>query len=161
MADIALVKYESRLHGLTPADEAAWARFKGLVKTLGDGEMVRVHYAQPRNTKFHRKFFALLNVGFEHWNPGRTRKTYKGLPVEKNFDRFREDITILAGYYEQTYDLRGRMRLQAKSISFAKMEQADFEALYDSVANVLLQHILQNYKREDLDEVVEKLIAFT
>jgi Protein of unknown function (DUF1367) len=158
--EIQLVKHDGRLHGLTAADEAARQQFKRMTNELGDGEMVRLSYARPRNTKFHRKFFAMLNVGFEHWEPSRKHRTHKGKPITKNFERFREDITILAGFYEQTIDLKGRMKLTATSIAFANMTEDEFEGLYNAVAQVLLTQVLTNYQRNDLDRVVEELIRF-
>ncbi len=123
--------------------------------------MMVLEVVQPRNPKFHRKFFALLNLGFEAWEPGRKHKTHKGIPVSKNFEQFREDITILAGFYEQTFDLHGRLKLKAKSISFAKMEEPEFEQLYSAVADVLLEHVLTKYAgREELDSVVNQLMGF-
>jgi hypothetical protein len=160
MTELVLVKADGKLRGISEKDDRAWKKFKGLVPGLGDGEIVKVSYSLPRNPLFHRKFFAMLNVGFDHWEPARKKKTYKGMPIEKNFDQFRSDVTILAGYYEQTFDLKGRMKLKAKSISFAKMDQEAFEGLYSAVANVLLKMVLTNYSRDDLDQVVEKLLQF-
>jgi phenylpropionate dioxygenase-like ring-hydroxylating dioxygenase large terminal subunit len=178
MADITLVKttdaelpederrammrvlFGEYLDGMSEDDKTAWKKFWNRVKRLEAGELVKVSFKIERNGKFHRKFFAMLNVGFEAWDPGRTHKTHKGMPVQKNFEQFREDVTILAGFYEQTFDLQGRLVLKAKSISFANMEQAEFERVYSAVADVLLNHVLTNYTRADLDEVVEKVLRF-
>ncbi|MCR4303702.1 MAG: DUF1367 family protein [Gallionella sp.] len=149
------------LDGFTREDRAAWRRFWKRLKDMEPGEMARVEAVVPRNGKFHRKFFALLTVGFEHWQSGRKHKTYKGRPVQKNFETFREDITVLAGFYEQHFDVRGNMVLKAKSISFAKMDDIEFERLYNAVADVLLAHVLTTYAgRDELDEIVEKVMRF-
>lgn len=148
------------LDGLSDTDKKAWKRVWRHIVNMGSGELLSLDIVFPRNSKYHRRFFVLLSVGFDAWEPGRKRKTYKGHPVEKNFEQFREEVTILAGYYEQTFDLRGRMQLKAKSISFAKMEQPEFEALYGAVAQVLLSHVLTNYTdRAQLDAVVERMIG--
>ena len=53
------------------------------------------------------------------------------------------------------------MKLKARSISFANMEQPEFEELYSAVADVLLEHVLSNYaNRAQLDEVVNKVMGF-
>jgi hypothetical protein len=160
MAEILLVKSDTVLRGVTPEDDAAWKKFKGTITEMGAGELVRLTYTMPRNVAFHRKFFAMLTVGFEHWEPSRKHKTYKGRPIEKNFEQFRSDVTILAGCYDQTFDLRGRMHLKAHSISFGKMDQDTFEKLYNAVASVLLKDVLANYTRADLDRVVNELLHF-
>jgi hypothetical protein len=148
------------LDGLSEDDRAGWKKAWSRIKSLAAGELVRVSFKIERNGPFHRKFFAMLNVGYEAWDPGRKHKQHKGMEVAKNFEQFREDVTILAGFYEQTFDLQGRMVLKAKSIKFASMDQAEFERVYSAVADVLLTHVLTKYSRADLDEVVEKMMRF-
>ena len=89
------------------------------------------------------------------------RKTYKGREVSKNFERFRKDVLILAGFYDQTFDLRGNMKLEAQSISFSSMDDAEFERVYSAVADVILEHVLDDYSgREEFDRVVEQMMGF-
>jgi hypothetical protein len=126
-------------------------------KRFVTGEIVQAKVTKPRNPKFHRKFFALLNVGFDYWTP---EAEYKGRVVEKNMDRFREEVTILAGYYDVVASLGGSVRLKAKSIAFANMEEDEFERLYSAVINVILQKVLTTWTREDLDDVVDQVLRF-
>lgn len=147
--------------GFRDADKKSWRRFWKRFIDLEPGEIAQVETTIPRNYRFHKKFFSLLNLGFDAWEPPRQRKTYKGHPVQKNFEQFREDITIAAGFYEQTFDLKGRMKLKAKSIAFAKMDDAEFEKVYSAVADVLLEQVLTTYAgRDELDEIVEKVMRF-
>lgn len=147
--------------GFTDQDSKRWRRFWKTLVTKEPGEMCDIETVFPRNSKFHAKFFALLTVGFEAWSPERKRKTYKGKYILKNFERFRSDITILAGYYEQVFDIKGRMKLEAKSISFANMEDDEFESLYSAVIDVFLREILKNYKgRAEIDRVIENILGF-
>ena len=149
------------LDGFGEGSKKGWRSLWRRITRMEPGELVNLEAVIPRNPLFHRKFFALLNVGFDAWEPGRKHKTYRGRPVEKNFEAFREEVTILAGYYEQTFDIHGRMKLKAKSISFANMEDPEFEQLYSAVANVLLQHVLTRYAgRDELDAVVEQIMGF-
>ncbi len=162
MSSIALVKLpDGKLEGLGDSDKLAYERFKSRLKNLEAGELCEIDVKLPRNSKYHRKYFALLNLGFENWDAGRKNKTYKGVEVQKNFDRFREDITILAGYYEQVFDINGKMKLVAKSISFGSMEQDEFEMLYSATINVLLDKVFTKYAgRAEVDEVIEQLMRF-
>ncbi len=50
------------------------------------GGIIHGPFAQMRNVRFHRKFFALLNLAFDYWEPGEISSAY-GVP-EKNFNRF-------------------------------------------------------------------------
>lgn len=147
--------------GTNEVEDKAWRRFWSRMKALDAGEISFLEFIIPRNGKFHRKFFAMLDVGYDAWEPDRVRKSYKGRPVEKNRDQFREDIIILAGFSEQTFDLKGRMKVRAKSIAFAKMDDEEFENLYSSVCTVLLREVLKTYKdRAELDRVVEQIVGF-
>lgn len=142
-------------------DKKGWRRIWKRLIDLEPGEFAVIEFVIPRNQKFHRKFFAMLNFAFDAWEPNRKRKTYKGRAVTKNFERFRKDVLILAGFYEQTFDLRGRMTLEAQSISFANMDDAEFELVYSAVADVILGEILTGYAgREELDRVVDQMMGF-
>lgn len=149
------------IRGTNEEEDRAWKRIWKRIINLEAGEISFLDFIIPRNPKFHRKFFALLDIGYEAWEPNRVRKSYKGRVMEKNREQFREDILILAGFYEQTFDLKGRMRLRAKSISFSKMDDSEFERVYQSVVTVLLREVLTTYKdRAELDAVVEKVLGF-
>jgi hypothetical protein len=140
---------------LVPVDQQAMDE----LAKLKVGQGVRVKVTRMRNYKFHRKLFALLNVAFDAWEP--LALEYKGEKVAKNFERFRSDVTVLAGYYEATVNLRGETRLEPKSISFSSMDQDEFEKLYSAVIDVVLQRILTNYTRDDLNNVVEQVLRFS
>ena len=149
------------IKGTTEREDKAWRRWWKRVINFDAGEISFLKFIIPRNGKFHRKFMALLNVGFDMWEPKRKRKSYKGMAIEKNFDQFREDITILAGFYEQTFNIKGEMKLRAKSISFANMEDDEFEELYQSVVTVLLREVCTKYAgRAELDQVVNRVMEF-
>lgn len=152
MKEIVLTKVAGGV--LAPIDPQA-AEYIAKLKT---GAAVRATVKQQRNPRFHRKFFALLNLAFDHWEPA--ENTYKGQVVGKNFDQFRNDIVCLAGFYEMATNLRGEVRVTAKSISFASMDQAEFDDLYNAVVGVVLKHVLTTYSREDLDAVMDQLTGF-
>ena len=128
------------------------------ISKLKLGQGVTAAIKRHRNPAFHRKFFALLNLAYEAWEP--TVATYKGQVVGKNFDQFRNDVLCIAGHFEMAVNLRGETRVTAKSISFGAMDQHEFESVYNSVANAILQRILTNYTRDDLDAVIDRLMGF-
>lgn len=116
---------------------------------------------KPRNVKFLKKYFALLNFAFEHWKPGKlSGKVFDGVKPEKSFERFRADLTILTGHYKQVIRVNGDTVIEPKSISFASMKEKDFEELYSNTIDVILKHILQNYTKGQLDKVVMDLMGF-
>ena len=123
-----------------------------LLTKIKAGEPVRLTFKRVRNYLFHRKWFALLNLAFDYWEP-------QGIG-EKNFERFRKDITILAGHYEQTVRLNGEIRTEAKSIAFANMTEDEFEKLYSTSIEVIVKYVLKNYTGEMLRSVLEQVEAF-
>ena len=62
--------------------------------------------------------------------------------VEKDFELFREWIISESGHSELKQTPRGIVK-KAKSISFASMDETEFNGLYKSVFNVAWRHMLQ------------------
>lgn len=125
------------------------------------GQHVTFKATRQRNPQFHRKFFALLNFAFDYWEmPELDDPKFAGIEPEKNFDRFRKDLIILAGFYDATYRIDGSVRFEAKSISFGSMSEDEFEKLYDGVFSVILKRILPHYQRHELESVVNELLQF-
>ncbi|MCM1128979.1 MAG: DUF1367 family protein [Alistipes senegalensis] len=122
------------------------------------GQTFRARVSEMRNLQFQRKYFALLNYAFDAWEP--EQKLYKGIPVAKNFDQFRADITILAGFYETAIRLDGSIRITPKSIAFSNMGEEEFSRLYSSVIDVLLQRIFINQTRAEVENVVNNILAY-
>ena len=144
------------LNGFAPGD-AETQEFHGKLKL---GEAVHSDFKRMRNAAFHRKLFALLNLAFEYWEPV-SIDTKWGTP-EKNFDRFRQDVTILAGYYHNVFRLDGSFRIEADSIAFGNMDQDTFDGLYSKVLDVLMVRIpmLSKMTKEEIDDLTNKVLEF-
>jgi len=143
------------ISGLMPIDPDSVAWFN----KLKPGEVVMAEFKKVRNYQFHKKYFALLTVAFDNWEPGEINSKY-GKP-EKNFDRFRKDLIILAGFYENTVRLDGSVRIEPKSISFAKMSAEEFAGLYSKTIDVLIKFVYkQNMDHEKLNQIVESYLMF-
>jgi len=128
------------------------------------GDVVECEWVLKRNPKFHKKFFALISVGFDLWEPPLTEHTLAmdrfGEP-QKDIERYRSDVTIMAGYYTSVFDLAGNLRLEAKSISFGSMKEEEFAQLYSKVIDVILRHIPDTYSHNDITDAVDRIIGFT
>ena len=132
-----------------------------LLSKVKAGETVKLILTRPRNIKFHRKFFALMQLAFDYWEPpkhGEGSAFADKMTVERNFDRFRYDVTILAGYYDATYRLNGDVRLEAKSISFGSMSEDDFEKLYSKVIDVISNRVCTKFSEYELRKQVEDMV---
>lgn len=126
------------------------------------GGIVRADVAQMRNAAFFRKWWALVKIAFDAWSEEPRALEYKGEAVQPTFDRFRKDLTVLAGYYIATYNILGEVCLEAKSISFANMQEDEFEGLFSKTIDVVLQKILprRGYSEESLRNLVEQVLEF-
>lgn len=144
---------------LSPVDDEA----HDYVTAMSKSDVVSAEFRKARNTQFHRKFFALLKFAFDVWSERCGQREYKGKTVEPNFERFRADVTILAGYYEPIFDVRGDTRLQAKSIAFSRMDEAEFADLYSRVIDVLLNKVFPDLEmtEADLTQAVDNVLSYT
>lgn len=79
----------------------------------------------PRNYKFHKKAFALLNMGFEN--------------QEKfaSFEIYRKVQTILAGFYDEVTQPDGKVMFLPHSLSFESMSAETFNKWYIATLDVL------------------------
>lgn len=166
-ADLATLRVCVRLmfRGVTPDDDQAFMRFFSDLWASEPGRVLTINASFPRNSRFHRKFFAMLNAAFEMWDPppsAATSVAYGGEvhPVEKDFDQFRADVTIMAGFYDATYRVDGSVRLQPKSISFANMDDVEFEKLYNRVLNVILAKVLTDVTAGDIEQAANRILEF-
>ncbi len=150
--DITLIK---TMAGLMPADTSTQDWYNK-IKT---GSAISVKAKTIRNYKFLKKYFALLNIGFDHWTPGEINSKY-GTP-EKNFDRFRKDVAILCGFYDIVVRLDNSTRPEARSISFAAMEEEEFEDLYSKTIDVFLKHLYgAGMDAKEIDRIVNEYLQF-
>ena len=124
------------------------------------GSVCSADFKQVRNYKFLKKYMALINLAFDYWETG--DQEYKGAKVAKNKTRFRHDAQILAGYGEPEWNIRGEMRMEPKSISFAGMDEETFGKLFDSVLAVLLNRVLhaKGFTAESINDVVAQMEEF-
>lgn len=132
---------------LTPATETEQER----MKRFKNGEVFEVDIRNQRNGKFHRKVFAFMSFCFEHWDGGHEHQD-----EAKQFDVFRDNLTVLAGYYDSFYAIDGSVRVEAKSISYANMEQEEFEKYYSALINTALKHIFKTTS----EQAFNRLLSF-
>ena len=157
MTDILLQKTANGF--LVPASDEEFLK----VRKFRVGSVIRCHVSTMRNYEFHKKWFALIGLAFDVWSETAPQQEYKGVPVLADRDRFRRDITILAGFFRPVFNVKGELRLEAESISFANMSADRFEELYSKTIDVILQKILpdRGLTEQNLRELVEQVIRFS
>jgi hypothetical protein len=121
-------------------EDAEWLGKKKQGATiLGD-------FHEMRNGAYFRKWWSLVKYAFDQWSETCEPEDYKGLPVQPNFDRFRKDVTILAGFRIATWNIRGELRVEAESLKWSKMSEERFGQLFEATLQALTQSVF-NGKR--------------
>lgn len=133
-----------------------------LAKRFKVGSISRVELRLMRNAQFHRKFFSLLKVAYDLWEDTLPAQQYHGRDVLPDFDRFRRDVIIMAGFFRPVWNARGELRVEAESIAFSSMTEERFEKLYSATINVILQKILPNrgLTEQGLREWAERVLEY-
>lgn len=119
-------------------------------KRLRTGSVVKCRVSNPRNYEFHKKFFALVRLTFDNL-PSRLAE-YWGINNEEDMlRRFKRDL----GYFTSTVNERGEREIEYGSISFAAMEQYEFERFYNQCIDLVLSKYIRGLERQDLTEEIE------
>lgn len=113
-----------------------------LVKKIPLNEPIIFEWSKPRNYLFHKKFFALINL------------VYQNQEVYNNIEHLRKDLTISAGYYDLRHNFDGVEIVEAKSISFAKMDENEFSEFYSKILDVVVKWL--NIDKQNIIDEIEK-----
>jgi len=104
------------------------------------GQEVEARIYKTVNPKFRRKYFALLKTAFDMAD------------FDGNFEQFRHHVIAGAGYCD-FHKYGDSMVAVPRSISWARMEDAEFENLYrDSLTYICQTFVLD---RDQLDRIVQ------
>lgn len=195
MAKLMFIKTKVGLVPHTEADKEVFDKWKL-------GGVISVDCKQVRNPGFHKRFFNLLNLAFDYYEPssgvltndeknilkevfveldnqsnnsgvlldwGRefikttAKKRMSQIENIKNaFDPFWEDMVVQAGYYDEVRVPSGIKKVR-RSISFAKMDQIEFNSLYAAVFNVCWRFVLsRSFKSEaEAQDAAEQLLSYS
>lgn len=142
--------------GLVPMDDSEaekLAKFKS-------GTVIRCEVREMRNGAFFKKWWALAKLAFDMAVERMQPTEYKGAQVLPSFDRFRKDLTIMAGYFDPVFNAKGELRLEPKSLRWSEMSEEEFEKLYSATIDCILQKILPHVKPAELDRAIRLTMGF-
>ena len=111
------------------------------LKKIKVAEPYEFEYKNVRNLKFHKKYFALINLLFQN------QERYN------NLDHLRKDLTIEAGYYDLRANIHGEEVKEAKSISFASMDEDEFSEYYNAILDCIVKYF--NFDKQEIIDNVE------
>jgi len=122
--------------GLLPASRGEFDKLES-AKFI-EGEHYEVEIRKKRNIMFHRKFFALINLCFEN------QENYK------HVDDLRKELVIDAGFSREITTHHGEIKKEALSLSFASMDEIQFEDVYNKVLTEVM--LMLDCNNEDINE---------
>lgn len=112
------------------------------LKNIKVGDIVECEIKKPRNIAHHKKFFTLIEFVFQN------QEKYK------NREHLRHDLTIEAGFYDLRENFWGEKVKEPKSISFANMDQIEFNQFYSAFIDAI--YIVYGFDRQDIIENVDR-----
>ncbi|WP_336981792.1 MULTISPECIES: DUF1367 family protein [unclassified Cedecea] len=166
------------------------------------GDVLVAEFKKVRNPAFHRRFFALLNLGFEYWEPTggaissnerrlvtgyarylaayggnegalldaaehyleqvANRRVTNGISLCKSFDAYRAWVIVEAGHFDAIELPDGTLRKHPRSISFANMDEVEFQRLYKSALDVLWRWVLSKSfsNQSEAENAAAQLMSF-
>jgi len=152
--DIKLIKVNGQLVPFTDQD-------KELIDSLPKNQLINCAVTKKRNIKFHRKFYSLLNYAYDLFEPPEIVANGRTFDGNKDFEEFRKWLIVKAGYFDVIGYPDDSVRVRAKSISFGKMEEEEFERVYNNCINVVIKYLCQNYTEEELKTVLDNVMSYT
>lgn len=133
------------------------------MQRLRPGAVIRCTIAQMRNGRFFRKWWVLARYAYDLWTDNLpTTIVWRGQMVQPDKEKFRKDLTILAGHFHPVFNIRGEMRIEADSLRWDKMDEETFERLYSATINAILQKVLNrpDLTPEKLRQYVNNVLKF-
>lgn len=111
------------------------------------GATLRCRITQPRNVKFHRLFFGMLNLFYEQQDQYAT------------LEDFLEVVKKAVGHSHEIVDFDGQVQVITNSISFDKMDEISFRQFFDRVEKFLLEKILPLVKKPDFEQHLYEMLG--
>lgn len=153
MATVVLTKDDAgKIAGLTETDQRAYARFRRMLSELRVGATATLKFWVPRSPKFHRLHFAMLKALFD---------------AQEQFadpDELRAWLQVGAGHCEFVPGPKGRMVALPKSISYERLDDAEFSEHHEKVKAFLrsehaLRFLYPHLDEAKASEMIETLLA--
>ena len=119
-------------------------------KRLKEGEVYKVEVSIPRNYQFLKKFFALVRLTFDNL-PERLVRMLGVRNEEDMLDCFKLDL----GLFTQVWHGR-RPIAKLGSISFAAMDETEFQNFYNRCVDIVITKYLRGTTRQEIIEEVER-----
>jgi len=113
-----------------------------LAKKMHEGDILPAKVWKPRNYGYHRKYMAMLKY------------------LEQNCDKYncieayKQELKLRTGYYTIHTTSKGVEVPILKSISFAEMDQVEFEEFFSKCIDAILMWFIPGEKEKMIDDIL-------
>jgi hypothetical protein len=117
-------------------------------KKLKVGERVLVNIKKPRNYENHKRYFSLLRLTVQNLPDSMAQSM--GIYTEEDLlNNIKMDLGMFTIVRHENREL-----VKVKSISFASMDETEFQAFFESTINLIINHYLLGIDKETLIEEI-------
>ncbi len=122
---------------------------KAMMRRFGENQLVKINgITIPRNIRLHNKFFAMLGIILQNQE------------YFTSTDDLLDVCKLSIGHVRVIETRNGQVRVP-KSISFASMDDIEFDGFYNKAVDWMLAKVIPGLQRQHLDAEVEaKLLEF-
>jgi len=134
---------------------------RGYIKRRKAGQVFKCTLVQEHNYDFHKKLMALFMCVHNNLpDPEPVKFMGKMITPNQTFDNTRKYLTVMAGYYDVNGYPNGTVRVEAKSLAYAKMTDEEKEKLYSDVIDAALKTLPKEWSSEKLNQVANEILRF-
>jgi hypothetical protein len=130
------------LSGLRPVD----AHGVDLLAKIKQGQQVEIIVKRARNGRQHRLYWAL--IGLIH--PQQRLYTTQ--------EQLSNAMKCAVGWCDEVPLNSGKVMVTPRSISFANMDQTEFQQFFDKIIDLVVEKILPGVTSEDLKRELEEIV---
>ena len=112
------------------------------------GDILSCDVKKARNLRFHRKFFALMQIVFKNQNK------------YDNLTDLLTEVKLRTGHYEEHLTLKGVLIYTPKSIAFEKMDDFAFSIFYQKTLDICLKYFCVGSSGQELEHMVNIVLGF-
>lgn len=134
--------FRKDLNALRPASEEA----EELLRKLKLGKEVMVEVKRPRNLQWHKLYWKTMQLIADN------------LDVRYSPEAISDYIKLQIGHVN-VYEINGQVMQTPKSISFANMDQTEWEAYWEQAINYACEHLIPGLKSEELKNEVLRMVS--
>jgi hypothetical protein len=117
------------------------------LKRIKEGAIIYVDYKKPRNPLFHNKFMSMIRVVY---NNQERYPTFEGV-----LNVFKVELGHCDTFEYDSHEVK-----IPRSISFAAMDELEFNKFYDQAVTFALSHFLPTTSRHELEMYVTQIASY-